>query len=97
MIDNDIEEQGDEFGDQDDDGEFGFKDNADDDPTAQINDMIMSSKDSEWMIEWALLNLTYPSSRVSLESPSPLVSARERQYLTSLAVPGQAFMPSSES
>lgn len=51
MIDNDIEEQGDEFGDQDDDGEFGFKDNADDDPTAQINDMIMSSKDSEWMIE----------------------------------------------
>lgn len=51
MIDNDIEEQGDEFGDQDDDGEFGFKDNADDDPTAQINDMIMSSKDLEWMID----------------------------------------------
>ena len=53
MVDNDIDtEYTDMFGaDEDEGGEFTFKEAADDDPTAQIDDLIMSSKNSEWAIE----------------------------------------------
>ena len=51
MVDNDIEERGEMFGDQDDDVEFGFNNNADEDPTAQIDSMLSQSKNSDWMIE----------------------------------------------
>ena len=57
MIDNDIEERGEMFGDQDDDVEFGFNNNADEDPTAQIDSMLSQSKNSDWGIEWARMIL----------------------------------------
>ena len=52
MIDNDIDvDYAEMFADQDEGDEFAFKEAAEEDPTAQIDDMIMSSKNSEWAIE----------------------------------------------
>lgn len=52
MIDNDIDADYSEmFAEQDEGDDFAFKEAAEEDATAQIDDLLMASKNSEWAIE----------------------------------------------